>query len=394
MDSRPLSFEWGASLPVQAATYLLLAVVFAGFGIGGMWDVLSVFPEPVSPWWQLVTAVPASALMLVKRRAPRAGLVAAAALFVADLLTLGGITPMLVMLEFLHAVTIGLSPDRRKRVPAVLVAAVLPLAAAVLMRSGDLRLALLVGITFGALLGFSYWYANSVAQARELVELHRQRAEDAGRLAEFDRTAAVQGERDRMARELHDVVAGYISAVAIRSEASLNLPGEDSPERASLRAVRDASLEAHETLRSMIRVLRSGESEFSLSPGRDRIPELVETARASGVRASLEDGLAGELSTPIDQAVGRIVQEALANAVRHASGAEVAVRISETSGEVRVDVVSNGGSALASPALDGSGMGLEMIAERARALGGELTAGPEGDTAWTVRARLPKEAGR
>jgi signal transduction histidine kinase len=61
---------------------------------------------------------------------------------------------------------------------------------------------------------------------------------------------------------------------------------------------------------------------------------------------------------------------------------------------VLVEVVSKGGAALVNPALDGSGMGLELIAERAHALGGELTAGPTGQDAWAVRAALPREVAR
>lgn len=94
-------------------------------------------------------------------------------------------------------------------------------------------------------------------------------------------------------------------------------------------------------------------------------------------------------SAPADQAIGRIVQEALANCVRHASGADVEVRLYEQGATLQVHVVSSGGSALASPELAGSGMGIELLAERVRALGGELVAGPEDRGVWAVRAAIP-----
>ena len=377
-----------------AGSYLLLAIVLAAFGWSGLWSMFSLLPGGVSPWWGLATAAPACALVLLRRRAPLVGLIAAAVVFVADLLTVGGLVPLLVLLELFHARTVRLAPAQRRRMLGVVIVSTLALVVAALALSDDPREAVMVGIQFVGLAGLTYWYANSVAQSRELVALYRQRADDTARLAELDRTAAVQGERDRMARELHDVVAGHISAIAIRSEAALGLPAGaagETQERRALRAMRDASLEAHGALRTMIQVLRSGERDFQLPPGRAGLPGLVEAANGSGVAATLSDQGGSGLPAQLDQAVGSVVREALANSVRHSSGADVDVRLSRGEGEVRVDVVSRGGSALASPALMGSGMGLELLRERVRALGGELFAGPEGAGVWAVRARLPEE---
>ncbi|GAB2555859.1 sensor histidine kinase [Leucobacter ruminantium] len=391
--------SWAAERPwAMAGLYLLLAAGLAVLGGAGLWDVFSLLPEHPPAWWTLATAVPACATVLLERRAPFVGLALSLLLFVADLLTVGGLVPLLVMLELIHACVISLRPRQRRRMLWASAAGAVVLSATAFALTRDPRVALMIALQFGGLLGVTFWYANSVAQSRELVELHRRRAEDAVRLAELDRIAAVQGERDRMARELHDVVAGHVAAVAIRSEAALGMPGGDSAERGSLRAVRDSSLEAHAALRSMIQVLRSGESDPSPSPGRAGIADLADAAVASGVGdVRVIDGIGFELSAPVDHAVGRVVQEALANAVRHASGAEVEVRLSEGAGEgageVRVDVVSRGGSALARPELRGSGMGLGLLEERAHALGGEITAGPETGGVWAVRARLPRGEG-
>lgn len=379
-----------------ALLYLLLAVLLAAMEWAGLWNLFSLLDEPYSPWLTLLTAVPASFVVLLKRRAPAFGLVLAVLIFALDLLTFGGLVPLLVLLELMHSHLLTLDAAQRRQALGWVIALIVAIAIAAFVRSSDLRTTALLTLQFGALLGFSYWYANSIAQSRELVQLYRQRSEAAERLAVLDRESAVQGERDRMARELHDVVAGHISAVAIRSEAALSVPGAGSSaatevEQRALRAVRDSSLEAHDALRSMIRVLRTGERDFEVPPGRERVPELVAAANDSGVRVRLLDELPREPNTSVDQAMGRIVQEALANCVRHSSGADVEVRLAERDGEVRVDVVSIGGSALSSLDLTGSGLGLELLAERVRALGGTFAAGAEDAGVWAVRARLPRE---
>lgn len=381
-----------------ALAYSLLALTFAALGWSGLWNIFSLTGPGYSAWLTLVTALPASAVVLLKRRASRVGLGLAAAIFVGDLLTFGGLVPLLVLLEMMHTRLLELDAVGRRRALGWVGSATVTLAVLAQLLSGDLKVTAMLTLQFGALLGLSYWYANSVAQSRELVTLYRQRSESAERLAALDREAAVQGERDRMARELHDVVAGHIAAVAIRSEAALasadpglaaisDLP--ESAERRALRAVRDSSLEAHGALRSMIQVLRSEGKRFEVPPGRKRLPELVNAARDSGVSVRLVDELQRELDATVDQTVGRIVQEALANCVRHASGADVEVRLREKRGEVLIEIISSGGSALASPNLVGSGMGLELLTERARALGGNFVAGPEEAGVWAVRASLP-----
>ena len=381
-----------------ALLYLLIAAALAAIGWSGLWNVFTLLPAQPSSWFTLLTAVPASAVVLLKRRAPGVGLAISVAIFAVDLVTVGGLVPLLVVLEMMHARLLDLDAVGRRRALGWVSAAVVGLVLLALLLSNDLRVTAMLALQFGALFGFSYWYANSIAQSRELVLLYRQRSEAAERLAVLDRESAVQGERDRMARELHDVVAGHISAVAIRSEAALSgsvggsgggQEGSESVEQRALRAVRDSSLEAHGALRSMIRVLRTGERHFEVPPGLERLPELVAAANDSGVLVRLNDETRCVPSAPADQAIGRIVQEALANCVRHASGADVEVRLYEQGATLQVHVVSSGGSALASPELAGSGMGIELLAERVRALGGELVAGPEDRGVWAVRAAIP-----
>lgn len=383
-----------------AVIYVMLAIVLSALGLTGLWREFSLLTERPSAWWTLAIALPAAATVLLKRRAPRVGLALAVPLFVADVVLLGGLVPLLVVLEQVHAVTVVRSERERRTVLYLLVGSIAAVMLILFALFGDLWIVGMIGLQLGALLGMTFWYANSVAQSRELVTLYRQRAEDLARLAELDRTAAVQEERERMASELHDIVAGHVSAVAIRSEAALisqsassePVPSTtDSAERTALRAVRDSSLQAHEALRTMVTVLRSGSVATPAPLGRAQLPQLVAEARRSGLRAELQDTWDGELPAPVDHGIARVVQESLANSAKHNAGAAVLVRIADRAGNVHVTVTSRGGQPLAHPELRGSGIGLTLLEERVRTLGGSFAAGDEPD-GWSVTALLPGRA--
>ena len=375
---------------LTATGIALFCVLAAALGFDGVWDVFSVMPEKVSAWWTLATALPGTLLILVKRRAPMLTLLAASALFLIDVVTVGGLGPLVVLLDVLWTAVFLASPRTRNRVlVALIIAVALTFPAALLLTDATPAIAFLLAVQMGALLGTDYWWAVAVSQANELTELHRQRAEDAMMVAERDRIEAVRREREQMARELHDAVAGHVMAMAIRSEAALSTPPDEAADRSALRAVRDAGLAAHAELRSMIAVLRHGGDELRPSLRLDDLEGIVEAARRAGLSVRLTCDGDGAVAAAAEQAVVRVVREALANCVRHASGAEVEVLVVANGGEtVRVDVASRGGAPVSQPDYSGSGWGLNMLTERVRALGGTFTAGPT-DGGWSVRAELP-----
>ncbi len=373
----------------DAGFHAALGLAGAAFGVAGWWNVFSILPEPVSPWWTLATALPACLLLFTQRRAPALSLAAASALLVVDVLTVGGIVTTSVVLDLLYTLVVTATPELRRRLLTGVIVTTIGTTVAAGVLSRDVSLAFLIALQTGALLGTDYWYATAVAQSRELVELHRRRAEDAARLARRDRAAVVTAERESVARELHDLVAGHVAAIAIRSEAALAIAGDDTTDRLALRAVRDASLDAHAALRSMITVLRSGSDESPAPPSRADVTALAEEARRSGLRVTLADTLDGAIPVPVDHAVGRIVQESLANCIRHAAGAHVDVRLEGVGRDVLVSVRSRGGTP-AVPALTGNGIGLDLLRERTGALGGDVEAGPR-DDGWLVHARIPRE---
>lgn len=376
----------------SALAIAAVGVLFALLGVTGLWgslfDVLE--PDRISPWWSLVTLVPACVLVAAKDRAPLAALAAGAAVFLLDVTTIGGVGTLLAMLDLLYTAAVTASPRRRRGLLLAILATCAIATGAALAVSGSPAVAALMAIQTLGVLGSSFWWGRSVGQASEVAELHRQRAADAERLAALQRVEAVRDERERMSRELHDVVAGHVAAVAIRAEAALDQHPADAREADALRAIRASSLRAHEALRDMIAVLRTGEEPLIRAPRISEPTPLLEDARAGGLEvAHLDTTRLGEdLPDAVDQTAGLVLRECLANAARHSPGARVDIDVRTTDGGLRLVVRSRDGR---HPATDvrGSGMGLALMAERARALGGRLEAGPVSDDEWRVTATLP-----
>lgn len=376
---------------IDAVLIGLFCVLSAALGFSGVWSIFSLLDADVSPWWTLATALPGCIAVLLKRRFPILSLVAAAVLFTVDLLTIGGLGPVIILLDVLWTAAFVASPRMRTRLLiASAVAVVTMFFGALALSDASVPVAFLVAVQFGAFVGTDYWWAVAVSQANELAELHRQRADDAAAVAEREQAEAVQRERETMARELHDVVAGHVMAMAIRAEAALATAPDPVTDRDALQAVRDAGLDAHGALRSMISVLRRGDGALSSTPGWTDLEGIVDEARRAGlgIRFSATD-VAG-VGGAAEQAVVRVVREALANGIRHASGADVDVAIEVVDTDVRVLVRSRGGVAHAAATHGGQGWGLQMLRERVEALGGVFAAGPESD-GWSVAARIPVE---
>ncbi|MFI0407871.1 sensor histidine kinase [Actinomadura sp. 3N508] len=229
----------------------------------------------------------------------------------------------------------------------------------------------------------------------------RQLAEQRLRLAFEERrhqdAEAVLTERQRIARELHDVVAHHMSMIAIQAEAAPykveSIPDET---RRDLAEIRSTALDALRELRRVLGVLRSENgAETAPQPGLDRLDDLVNNARAAGLQVTtrLDGDLVG-LPPGVGLTAYRILQEALSNAMRHAPGSQVHVDASHADGIVWLGVV-NGPPANGQPpgpGLPGGGHGLIGMRERATALGGGLTARPTPDGGFAVTANLPVEA--
>jgi signal transduction histidine kinase len=228
-----------------------------------------------------------------------------------------------------------------------------------------------------------------------LLELAAERTADLERIHALSRDRAIADERTAMARDVHDVVASHMAAIALRSGAALSTPPDSVGDRAALEAIRASALAAHADLRSMITLLRdSAPLPLEASTLAD-LPALLDRAGSMGVSVRLDDArdaAAPRLPARTEHAAFRITQEAVMNAVQHAQGGEVAVRIDTAhSGGIDLTVRSTRTEPQAASATSAhDGVGLLTMAERARAVGGDLRVDPT-DRYWVVAAHLPAE---
>jgi signal transduction histidine kinase len=201
-------------------------------------------------------------------------------------------------------------------------------------------------------------------------------------------------ERVGLARELHDMVAHHVSAIAVQAQAGRTLAGQ-RPE-AALEALAVIEGEASRTLvemRAMVRVLRDGApTDYTPQPG---VADLASLARREPVPVVDVEvpGDLDELPLQVDAAVYRLAQEALTNALRHARNASrVEIRVVEGGGRLRLRVTDDGQIDPVRPA--SHGFGLLGMTERVQLLGGTLRAGPAPGGGWAVDAELPTEVRR
>ena len=241
------------------------------------------------------------------------------------------------------------------------------------------------------------WLLGDGARTRrERAAALEARVEESERLRRAEAEAAVEAERARIAREMHDIVAHHVSMMVVQAEA-----GAVSVERAPPRAVQafdDISSTGRAALAEMRRLLgvlrRSEPAERAPQPDLDGVPELVAAVRSTGTDARLTvTGDPAGLPPTVSLSAYRVVQEALTNVVRHAGrDARVEVDVAVDDEAVRIEVRDDGRGTVPSP-VTGAGQGLVAMGERVTLVGGTLTAGPV-EGGWRVRAELPREAGR
>ncbi|WP_128377328.1 sensor histidine kinase [Streptomyces cavernae] len=200
-------------------------------------------------------------------------------------------------------------------------------------------------------------------------------------------------ERLRIARELHDVIGHNISMINVQAGAALHrLKRDPAQAEEALGAIKASSRETLRELRATLGVLRRVDEEAPTAPapGLARADELVASAKLAGLEVRIErTGAERSLPAPVDLAAYRIVQESLTNAAKHSGAGQVTIRLAYGNGELTLTVEDDGRGSAARPAGAGGGSGIAGMSERARALGGELTAGPRSEGGFAVRARLP-----
>ncbi len=254
-----------------------------------------------------------------------------------------------------------------------------------------------------AAIGLRTWKLRVAETHTRLTEVESARAEELRR--------AVAHERARMARELHDVVTHNVSVMVIQAGAARKIM-DRSPERAreALLAVEAGGRAAMGELRDVMGLLtmelgsesgavgraaielgrESAELEgLAPQPGLDRMESLIGRMRSAGVPVELTvSGAPRPLSAGIELAAYRVVQEALTNTVKHASGADASVQVSYGADELQVEVTDSGGSP-GPGATGGNGRGLIGLRERLAVYGGTLRSGPRPLGGYRVQALIP-----
>jgi signal transduction histidine kinase len=258
-----------------------------------------------------------------------------------------------------------------------------------------------------AVVAVAGWLAWALARARGQ---HRTALQERGWLLEREREraarTAVEAERARISRELHDVVSHNVSLMVVQAGAAREvLTTMPDAATTALIAVETAGRDAMTELRHLLGLLApsaSGDdepddSDLTPQPSLSRLSPLIDRISFAGL--PVEVRIAGEprpLPPGIDATAYRIVQEALTNALRHGDGspAEVTIRYADRS--LRVEVLNGGPSVLTGghhrPVEDGAGRGLAGLRERVAVYGGDLDARRRLGGGYRVRARIPLES--
>ncbi|WP_436760028.1 sensor histidine kinase [Streptosporangium sp. V21-05] len=247
-------------------------------------------------------------------------------------------------------------------------------------------------LAFPALIaGIAVAAGMAVGARRVEVRSLRDRAESAEREQAARAAQARALERNRIAREMHDVLAHRISLVAMQAGV-LDHRGDLTAEenRVLVRGIADGSHQALEELRDVLGVLRAdpGHPEPP-QPSLDRIPALVDDARASGLDVTFTGTVTGTPPDVVGRTCYRIVQEGLTNAAKHAPGAHVRITLAGTAGG-ELDVgVRNSPATTRDARPPASGFGLLGLSERVDLAGGKLDHHPTPDNGYVLTARLP-----
>ncbi|MFJ1764398.1 sensor histidine kinase [Amycolatopsis sp. NPDC088138] len=375
---------WQQDALIALTTWVIGLLVYLS-GIHGLLSGIDRAPL----WVRLAELTALCGLELVRRWVPGALLLATVVLAV-DIVLSPSLPVVIVFTDFLYAATLYGSRRTSRVMIGVAAVSVVAVLAGVLVLAQQWRTAVLAGLSMLPFVLTPVWWAANVRQQRDIADTERSNAEQVAKIAELDRRAAVAAERGRMARDLHDVIAGHLSAIAIQSEAALSLQEDPKLAKTVLESVRENSVSALEEMRAMIGLLKaeSGSPETTAPARLAELSKLVESARASGLLVTVGSTVDEEVALPaaVDLTAYRIAQEALTNAVKHAPGGHVDVDVRYLDGVLEVEVRND---VQHEPKPDnGSGTGLLNMRERAGAVGGTLTAGPAG-AGWLVRAELP-----
>jgi signal transduction histidine kinase len=364
------------------------------------WPVTTVLYEVPTVFAMLIALTQALALVLAVRWPIAAIGLSLIAQVVSILLTAdtsGSVWPFtvtsLLALVFLHLV-IGLRHSWTRLAALWAISAIIGVFALVLPHAGGFAGALsnvITTLSIAAAAGLIGVVGNLLIQGRRQLESERELT-----AAELAKRQELE-ERNRIAQELHDVVAHSMSVISVQATtAKYRLPALDERSLGEFDSMATSARQALTEMRGLLAILRGGrDADLAPQPTVDDIPALVDLTRGSGASVDLEfpdESLA--LSPTTSLTAFRIVQESLSNALRHAPGAAISVTVAPSGSRLDVTVI-NGVPDAAAPTVGkghlGGGFGLKGMRERVEALGGSLQVGPTDSGGFEVRASLPND---
>ena len=344
-------------------------------------------PAHTPTWWTVALVLLATLPVMFRRRSP---VVTLAIVLTAQLLCEAWHVFGATWLAVLVAVySVGAHTEGRRRVRAVVTAlGVVLTAGTIAVATGDLTL--VDGVSAIGLLTGAFVLGDNLRRRRQHLESLADRAERAERERDLLARERVAEERNRIARELHDIVAHSVSVIVVQAAAARRtLTARPDEATALLANIEHTGRQTMDELRQVLGVLReSDESPSSVPlPTLADLPALVENAGGLPVRLKVT-GSPERVPAGIAVSVYRIVQEAVTNCNRHA-GPGATVQVGVDCGVAAVEVVIADDGRGASTGGDSGGYGLVGMHERAAAAGGSFSAGPQRGGGWRVSATIP-----
>ncbi|GAA1935999.1 histidine kinase [Nocardioides marmoribigeumensis] len=358
---------------------VLLAVIL---GLAGLVEV-ALGAVPGHALVASLSLLVMTAALMVRRLRPRLCLVLVLLALIVQSLLGVPVNAQLMTMPFVLAAaySVGAHLDRRASAIGLAIGATLISVAIAAAGTGGSDYGFGLFLVTGPWIAGALVYARSAAEA-EAVAGARSRARQ-----------AADDERERIARELHDIVSHGLSAMVVQAAAAAELI-DRSPEaaRKAMHEVQATGADAMSEMRHMLGLMRGGDSAGRRpQPALEDVQELIEAERAAGRSVTLTvQGTPRELPRGLGLSVFRIVQESLTNVRKHASASRCEVSITYTPVALEVEVVDDGFGGAQRP--ESPGFGIVGMCERARLYGGDLEAGPRSPGGgWVVRARFPME---
>jgi signal transduction histidine kinase len=255
-------------------------------------------------------------------------------------------------------------------------------------RTASLLIFNVMGIVLATILG------RLMQRSRMRAETASARASLREREQDLQAREAVVAERERIARELHDVIAHDVSLMVIQAGAAQRVMS-DHPVEASeaLSLIQDSGRRAVDELYLLLGMLRDDGQDLAPQRGLSAVEELVSEVRRSGVPIELQiTGQRRYLGNALEVSAYRLVQEALTNVMKHARGSRTVVELAYDSAQLTVRVSDDGTGPATSPATGSGGHGLLGMRERIRMFGGSFDAGHRPGGGWLITAVLPVTA--